>query len=730
MSLKEQITQPSQAEQKSKTSKIFKIFMWVVTLSVMGFLTLLMGSVVLNPSATGPIYLALININILFAILFLTFIGHRFVHLLLERRRGLIGTRMNLRFVALFSVFAIVPAILVGAGSLWILNQGIEGWFSNRMTTALDGSLKVAESYLEEHEKNLQIRADVIAKSPELGSSAILADDEFIKLFLEKRKLENFLSSLRLYKDTGELVAYADPFPPTHLHPDFMNFMNEDRQGGLTVQDLKSQQILAISKVDDVHYLVAVKLMNQQVLEQVSATQDAYTEYHELRQERDDVRAIFILSLLVLALASLAGAIWFGFKFAFSITKPVTSLVHATNKVSAGDMDVRLTPLNDDELGILTQSFNRMASQLQNSQSLLETKNKELNDRRKITEAVLTGVSAGVFSLDHEGKVQMANATAFESLHLKVGEDLDIKHPELGQLFKSFMENPRQVYQEKVPVLIGDESRNFLFRLVPQMVTGGQVQNVVVTFDDITELLSAQKVAAWSDVARRIAHEIKNPLTPIQLSAERIQRRYSKKMEEESDKELFQQLTGTIIRQVEEMRKMVNEFSDFARMPAAKMKEEDLAPILQEIVLLQQQARPDIDFELKLPDVDKLKIVCDASQISRVFTNIVENAVNAIEEDDNANKKNAKKQIKIVVEMSQSGKLVTTVKDSGKGLPEDMNVSKLFDPYVTTRKKGTGLGLAIVRRVVDEHGGQIRLSRLEEGGTCVEITFPHTNKKE
>ncbi len=701
MSIKEEI-QKNQAESGSALgAKIFKIFVWVVTLTIMGFLTLLMSNVILNPAAKGPIYLALININILFAVLFLAFIGHRFVHILLERRRGVIGTRMNLRFVALFSVFAVVPAFLVGVGSLWLLNQGIEGWFSNRVTTALDGSVHVARSYLKEHEKNLQIRTDVIAKSPELASSAILADREFINLFLEKRKHENFFSSLRLYNDRGDLVAHADPFPPTALNNDLLRFIRRGLSGGMTLQDLPSGQIWALSKVDDVHYVVAVKLMDPQVLGQVAATKEAYAEYDELHASSADVRSVF-----------------------------VTALVHATNKVSAGDLDVRLTPLNDDELGILTQSFNRMASQLQNSQNLLESKNKEVNERRKITEAVLTGVSAGVFSLDDEGLVHMANVPAFENLHLKVGERLDIKHPELGQLFDSFMQRPMQLYQEKLSIRIGDETRKFLFRLVPQMVSGGKVQNVVVTFDDITELLSAQKVAAWSDVARRIAHEIKNPLTPIQLSAERIKRRYSKKMEAPEDKELFEQLTGTIVRQVEEMRRMVNEFSDFARMPAAVMKEEDIAPLLKEIVLLQQQARPDIQFDLQLPQEGALNVMCDASQISRVFTNIVENAVNAIEEDENPDKKNAPKDIKIVVEMSQSGKLVTTVKDSGKGLPADVDVSKLFDPYVTTRKKGTGLGLAIVRRVVDEHGGQIRLSRREEGGTCVEIIFPLTNKKE
>ncbi|MFT7144358.1 MAG: two-component system nitrogen regulation sensor histidine kinase NtrY [Alphaproteobacteria bacterium] len=715
---------------KSKMNMILRIVMWVILLGIISFSTLLMSTVVLNPSATGPIYLALININLLFAILFLGFIGHRFVHLLLERRRGLIGTRMNLRFVALFSAFAIVPTILVGAGSLWLLNQGIEGWFSDRITTALDGSLQVADEYLDERENNLLIRTETIAKSPELGSAAILADKEFVKIFLAKRKTDNFLSDLRLYKNTGELVVNADNFPAGPLSMKIRSYMNNPLTGGMTLQNLPTKQVFAVSEVDEVHFLVSSKLISPTVLKRMESTKSAYQEYYELRSKSDTVRYIFILSLAVLALATLAGAVWFGFKFALSITKPVTALVHATNKVSAGELDVRLTPLNDDELGILTQSFNRMSSQIQTGQSLLTKKNEELNERRKITEAVLTGVSAGVFSLDAEGVIQMANGVAAETFHLEVGTALSAQNEQLGDIYAEFIKYPQPLFQEKIQIKIEDEARRFLFRMVPQMASGGRVKNVVVTFDDITELLSAQKVAAWSDVARRIAHEIKNPLTPIQLSAERLKRRYSKKFEDPADKELFEQLTATIVRQVEEMRLMVNEFSDFARMPAAVMVEEDIVPIIESSILLQQQARSDIKFDVRLPKKGEAKIICDASQISRVFTNIIENSVNAIEEDDKDHTKNDVAAIKIVVEMSHYGTLLITVKDSGKGLPEDIDVSKLFDPYVTTRKKGTGLGLAIVRRVVDEHGGQIRLSRREEGGTCVEITFPLSKKKD
>lgn len=717
-------------QEKTVLQKIGKILMWLVLLSIFASVAMLMSSVLVNPAATGPIYLALISINLLFAILFLAFIGHRFVHILLERRRGLIGTRMNLRFVALFSAFAIVPTILVGAGCLWLLNQGIEGWFSNRITKALDGSVNVASAYMDEYENNLVIRTEVIANSPELTSAAILVDTEFVKLFLGKRMRENFLSDLRLYKKNGELVVNGAALPPTTLKAELASFMANPIGGELVVQDLKSKQIFAITKVDEVHFLVGVKLIGQSVLDHMESTRSAYNEYHELHEERDTVRNIFIISLLVLALSSLAGAVWFAFKFAYSITKPVTSLVHATNSVTAGDYDVRVTPLNDDELGILTQSFNRMSRQLQSSQSLLESKNKELNERRKITEAVLTGVSAGVFSLDETGEIQMANKTAVEILNTRIGQPIGELNEELGQIYEEFVRRPQQMLQQKLRLVIGDESRMFLFRFVPQMASGGKVQNVVVTFDDITELMTAQKVAAWSDVARRIAHEIKNPLTPIQLSAERLKRRYTKKLENGEDKDLFEQLTATIVRQVEEMRRMVNEFSDFARMPAAVMEETNVVPIIKDVVLLQEQARADIEFDLKLPNDEPIFMVCDASQITRVFTNIVENAVNAIEEDENVDRKNASGCIKIVVEMSQDGNIVTTVKDNGKGIPADVDVTKLFDPYVTTRKKGTGLGLAIVRRVVDEHGGQIKLSRREEGGTCVEMTFPRTNKKD
>tara|TARA_R110000868_G_scaffold189695_2_gene433024 strand:- start:68193 stop:70355 length:2163 start_codon:yes stop_codon:yes gene_type:complete len=716
--------------EKSKMNIVLRIFMWLILFGILGFSTMLMSSVVLNPSATGPIYLALININLLFAILFLAFIGHRFVHILLERRRGLIGSRMNLRFVALFSAFAVVPTIVVGAGSLWLLNEGIESWFSNRITTALDGSLQVAQEYLVEHENNLLIRTESIAKSPELGSAAILMDTEFVEIFLAKRKKENFLSDLRLYKGTGELIANSDSIPPGPLNPEIRSFMNKPLSSGLTFKDLNTRQLFAVSEVDGVHFLVASKIINPTVLSRMASTKAAYNEYYELQSRSDTVRYIFILSLSVLAFSTLAGAIWFGFKFALSITKPVTALVHATNKVSSGDLDIRLTPLNDDELGILTQSFNRMASQIQTGQNLLTSKNKELDERRKITEAVLTGVSAGVFSLDGAGVIQMANTVAEETFGLKIGETLAQVNDDLGVIYAKFIKSPQPLFQEKIQLKIDDEARRFLFRMVPQMASGGRVANVVVTFDDITELLSAQKVAAWSDVARRIAHEIKNPLTPIQLSAERLKRRYTKKFEEPEDKELFEQLTGTIVRQVEEMRLMVNEFSDFARMPAAVMVEEDVVPIINSIVLLQQQARPDIKFDVQVPENEPVKMICDASQISRVFTNIIENSVNAIEEDESGDEKNDASAIKIVVEMSHYGTMLVTVKDNGKGLPEDVDVSKLFDPYVTTRKKGTGLGLAIVRRVVDEHGGQIRLSRREEGGTCVEITFPLSKKKE
>ncbi len=498
-------------------------------------------------------------------------------------------------------------------------------------------------------------------------------------------------------------------------------------------------------------WLVAQRWVNPAVLARVDQTNAAYKEYYGLRQERLHIRQIVTLFLLILTGGALTGAIWTGIRLANKIVRPVTALVHATNRVSAGDLEVRLAAQNDDELGVLTGSFNRMALQLQNNRELLEKKNHELDERRRQMEAVLTGVTAGVVSLDAHGAIRWANAPANALFNLRTGGLLEKASPELAAVFQNFLLNPRSLAQEQLRVTLGDgTTKMLLVRLVPQYVEGGKVGSVVMTFDDVTPLIGAQRLAAWRDVARRLAHEIKNPLTPIQLSAERLRRKYLSVIPE-ADRELFGQLAATIVNQAEDMRRMTNEFSDFARMPTAHVQEENLMDLVEQAVVLQRAGRGQkITFETDYRLThEEAQFFCDRGQVNRVLVNVLENAVNAIEERVDASAGDAAKasktadksnggqksstplqggHIKIVVKKTQPDILQIDILDNGRGLPADVETENLFDPYVTTRKNGTGLGLAIVRRVMDEHEGQVMLRRRPEGGTTVELTFPRQLK--
>ena len=712
-----------------KQAKRIRTLMAVLLFGAFASLLVVLGTALKDPNASGPIFLALISINLIFVTIFAGYIVYRFIHLLIERRRGLMGTRLHLRLMGIFSTFALAPVILVGVSATWILNQGVESWFSTRVSVAINGSLRVAEAYYKEHENNLLLTVNAIASDPVLSYPTILLDKEMLENVLKNERRERFLADIAVYDDDGQLLAQSGNFVGDVLSEELRAYMKKPYHGGMVLRDETDQRLRVITQLGDDYFLVAAKWMDPSVLARMDQTKEAFDEYELMREERDSVRFIFMLSLLVLAVGVLAISVWVGLKLAQRISKPVIALVQATNKISQGDLSVRLTPLDDDELGVLTQSFNRMANQMKDKQSLLESKNKELDDRRRTTEAVLSGVRAGVMSFDDSGTVVMANAVATDFLHVEMGRGIT-QIDGLEALRQHVMENPQPFTEKQLRLKLDGEDKTLLVRMVPQMSTGGRVRSIVVTFDDITEMMTAQKLSAWADVAQRIAHEIKNPLTPIQLSAERLQRRYAKTMTNPEDKELFEQLTATIVRQVDDMRQMVNEFSDFARMPAAKMQKEDLGRIISDVLFLQQEARSGIAFEHAFPEGVPLSIMADRSQISRVFTNIIENAINAIQE--RSDEKVTNHEIKVVVELTQDGKLVTTVKDNGPGLPKDVETDKLFDPYVTTRKKGTGLGLAIVKRVVDEHGGQIRLMRRKDThGTCVEIVLPtHIEKQD
>ncbi|MDD9912500.1 MAG: ATP-binding protein [Alphaproteobacteria bacterium] len=684
-------------------------------------------SVLNDPSTSGPVLLTLINANVLIILVFALYIGRHAMIVFLERRGRLRRSRLPLRFLGMFSILAVLPAMVVSIYAFYILNAGLETWFSSKVTSALEGSLQVAQAYLEENENSLLVEARALARDTNIADPTFLLDPLAMRDVLQHEQELRGLEDVSLYDNHGILMSSgsgATAVAPT----DIATMLEETTFGAKALTNYEEQRITVLAPVNNGTWVLITKALHPSVLARVDQTEEAYKEYYGLLKDRQSIKLLFTLFLLVLALGTLAGAIWAGLKLAGKIVRPVTELVHATNKVSAGDLEVRLSPHDDDEMGILTQSFNRMTQQLKHNRTLVDKKNKELDSRRKTMEALLTGVSSGVVALDGNGIVTTANKIARETFDIAVGQRLDKVSPALAEAFEDFMSTPRELWQKQIRIERDGEAMTLLVRMVPQRSGGGDIHAVVVTFDDVSPLLSAQKVAAWSDVARRLAHEIKNPLTPIQLSAERLRRKYLDKIGEK-DKELFGQLTSTIIRQTEDMRGMLNEFSDFARMPTPQFAEENILKILDEVLLLEKTGRTDISF-VKDYQIDgkQGQIICDRSHLSRVFTNIVENAINAIyERDEN---KDAQGEVKIVVKMSQAGTLGVTVLDNGRGLPVDVGVDDLFDPYVTTRKKGTGLGLAIVRRVMDEHNGQVRLIRRAEGGTGVELLLPAIPEEE
>ncbi len=714
---------------KNRQSRTFRLLVVFVYALLAAAAVIIFGGLAYaaqQPGISGNLLFALMSASVLILLVFFLYIGRHFLLLFLERRGRLKRSRLPFRFLGIFSIIAVFPTLIIASFAFFMLNLGMETWFSGKVNAALENSLQIAQAYLDEHERNILLEVSALARDQELRDATFLMDPLVIQEFLQAEARRRNLLDLSLFTNQGTLIATTGTLQ--HLASTISTFIHDARgavdQAGRAPHaftEYDKQQVVALAPVGSGLWLAAARDIHPKVVARIDQTEAVYQEYFTLVRNRGYIRWFFGLLLGVMALGTLVAAVWVGLRLANRIVRPITELVHATNRVSAGQMDIRLPPRDDDEMGILTQSFNRMTQQLKQNRELVEKKNKELDRRRKTMEALLTGVSAGVFAVDAAGVIQTTNPTAHGQLGLQINQTLADYSPELAHAVAEYAEDPIPLKQKQIKLLVAAEPRTFLVRMVAQKNGEGEVTTIVVTMDDITPLLSAQKTAAWADVARRLAHEIKNPLTPIQLSAERLQRKYSKQLDAES-RDLFVDLTKTIIQQTEDMRSMLNEFSDFARMPAAKMAPHKLMDIVKQAVFLEESAQGDIAFEL---DVDapaaEAMVVCDRAHLNQTLTNILENAINSIKERVGDNLMPGK--VKIVVKMSQDDTLLVTVQDNGKGIPADVDIDQLFDPYVTTRQKGTGLGLAIVRRVIEEHGGQVRLLRCAEGAR-VEITLP------
>ncbi|MDA5193816.1 sensor histidine kinase NtrY-like [Govanella unica] len=707
-------------------SKLAIALVFAVTVAALATYTLLTQSDPANPRPK-TLYILLL-VNLVLALPLGALIARLLVQLFSARRSGLAGARLHGRMVALFSLIAITPTIIMAAFTLFFFEEGLQSWFSDKVKTVVGNATSVAEAYIEEHQK--VIKADILGMANDLNSDALILNENRAlleqSLNLHARLLS--LSEAIIFDGSGHPIVRAnadfsltggDPFPR-----DALQRAADGRALVLASQnDDRVRALVKLNRFFDA-YLYVSRYVDPRALALVYQTRTATTEYELLNANLSNYRLLFNLTYIGVSFIILLAAILAGLWFANKLATPISNLVQASERVRQGDFSTRVPVQNAyDELGILSRSFNRMTGQLKAQRDALVQTNYQLEDRRRFTEAVLSGVSSGVLGLSPSGEITLPNRSA--SMLLEVPEEDLVGHhlleilPEVDDLFEEARGNPEGLVRNHLTVKRGDKVRNFHVRVAAEM-EDGKIEGYVVTFDDITEQVSAQRNAAWSDVARRIAHEIKNPLTPIQLSAERLQRKYGREITTEP--QVFQQCTDTIIRQVGDLRTIVDEFSAFARMPAAIFQPANLLEILQHAVFLQEVAHPGVSFNLHKPD-GPLMLVCDNRLLTQAFTNLLKNAVEAIEgkgiSDAEGGPKGA---IEIFISVNEEGTSVT-IRDDGPGFPENLR-DRLTEPYVTTRAKGTGLGLAIVKKIMEEHGAVLELSNWS-GGAEVTVAFNH-----
>ncbi|MCC6827844.1 MAG: HAMP domain-containing protein [Novosphingobium sp.] len=653
------------------------------------------------------------------AMAILVLLGRRMA---LRRAAGSIGGtgQMHVRLVFLFSLIAAIPTLLVVIFASWLFQSGVEFWFSDNSRGLLENANKLARGYYEQTQRDVGYESVAMAEDMRsfLSSESIAspAFAEFYSYQVINRKLNE---SAILQKSTdGQLrtAAIVDPEgnnAQPRVTPDVLRRIDG---GEAMVINASANKIEAVTPIDRASgvYLYTARSSDLLAFSQGRRAENIVQAYEVLTRRARVLQLRFNVALFVASLALVGLAVWFGLRFADRQVKPLYPLVDAARRVGSGNFSLRLEGRSgSDEIGLLNRAFNRMTAQIEKQTQALMSANLQLQERRAFIEAVLESVTAGIISLDGQGRVLLMNSTAQRLLFDSndqgpVGLTLRDIAPQIAGMIED----------ERASGIVQYSKGGDLLTLAVKISRDGQ--GFVITFEDITRQLLDQRQAAWSDVARRIAHEIKNPLTPIQLATERLNRRYGKQIE--TDRALFEDLTSTIIRQVGDLRKMVDEFSSFARLPKPVFRMENPVDLARQALFLQEVARPDIQFAFKAVEAIEL-IACDRHQFGQAMTNVLKNAVEAV--DAKAKTADEGYRRRIAVQMAMAGgeadrTVEIAITDNGIGLPTDRE--RIIEPYVTTREKGTGLGLAIVNKIVEEHGGEMTFSPVE-GGTRVTMTF-------
>ncbi len=687
---------------------------------------------------THLVVVGVLLINLVLVLAMVMIIAWQVTGLWLARRRQVAGAQLHVHIVSLFSVIAVMPAILLAVFASVSLDRGLDHWFSVRTKSIIQNSIDVATAYLQEHGQI--IRADTLAMAKDVDEAVELvkSQPQGFGNFLTSQAAIRALPIAYLIDGDGKVLATAASLPDLPYRAPPKEAMDLAKKGQvIVIAPGQTSMVGAIKSLQNFNdtFLYVIRPVNARVLQQLRETRANVAEYQLLEQRRAGVQVAFGLMYVAIALTLLLSAIWIGMWFANRLVAPIRQLMGAAQQISEGNLavEVAVDPA-DGDLAVLGSTFNTMTSELRSQRDELVGANTTLDERRRFMEAVLSGVTAGVVGVDSDGIITLVNRSAETLLRAKeanlCGQPLAKAVAEFGPLLKRAQKQGRRLVTDQIALRRAGSEHNFAVRVTSEGA-GQQAQGYVVTFDDMTELVSAQRSTAWADVARRIAHEIKNPLTPIQLSAERIRRKYGDSITK--DREVFDQCTDTIIRQVSDIGRMVDEFSAFARMPKPVMERNDVREIVREAVFLFQVSRPEIVFELDLPDKPVVTL-SDRRLLTQAVTNLVKNASEAIDSAVEADPARAGTGHIVAKVRTKSDRMQITVIDNGCGLPKE-DRERLVEPYMTTRAKGTGLGLAIVQRITEQHGGTLHLADAPKRngkieGASVRMDLPIGDKDE
>ena len=640
----------------------------------------------------------------------------RLTRVWVERRRGSAGSQLHVRLVMLFSGVAVAPTIVVACFAVAFFHFGIQSWFNDPVRTALSESLQVSRGYVEEHRNNIRAVALEMANDLSRAGRFLSGDPNAFADVLDTQTTLRGLTEAVIYEpNTGQILAAAGLFIGMGVEAPPASATQQALGGDVAVLGgADGTRVRAVVRLESTPPLMLMvgRPIDPAILGFQDRTEQAVSAYQRLDENRSWLQIAFAWIFAIVALLVLLAAGLIGLVMANQIARPVGNLINAAERVRSGDLTVRVAEVaTGDELAGLSRAFNRMTGQLAAQRTELMDAYSQIDERRRFTETVLSGVSAGVIGLDAAGRVELPNRAADELLGMDllaaIGHPLAEAVPEFAPLLIAAEAAPERARTAEIQIGPTNRRRTLLVRIGAEL-SAGRTDGFVVTFDDITELQSAQRKAAWADVARRIAHEIKNPLTPIQLSAERLKRRFTKEIQ--SDPDTFAQCADTIIRHVGDIGRMVDEFSAFARMPQPVIKPEDLGQVAREALVLQKTARPQIVWTTHIPDRGPVA-PCDRRMLRQALTNLLQNAADAVAMREGAS------HIGLTVAADERA-VRLTISDDGIGLPRE-DRARLTEPYVTHKPKGTGLGLAIVKKIMEDHGGSLTLDDNPDGPGAV-----------